>query len=260
MGNELAKTQGTEINTPRSNFAGAATGIDRSDILMPSILLMQGQSELVGEEKAQVGDIVKSTTAKIIGNKQKPVQIIPLKTFKTWRNFVKIGEKFEYRGQEPYFEKDKDLPWSYERDNQMWRRDKSINLYCLLVEEIQGEGAAMKKAMETGELPEAAMVPVLVCFTRTSFQMGKVVATHFATAEHYNLAPWVSVLKLGTHMEKNDKGQFYVFDVERLGPTSKDYLPICEKWFGILSQGDLKIQVDESGLTEGPVKSEDVPF
>lgn len=263
-GTEIATAAGTSLATPPAvpmkNFS---EGVDRSDILMPMILLMQGQSELVGDEKAQVGDIVKSTTKKPIGNKQKPVQFVPLSTFKVWRNFEKIGEKFEYRGTEPYFEKDKDLPWTYEKDGKTMRRDKSINVYVLLVEDVLAEVEATKKLKESGEIPDfdAMCLPAMVGFTRTGFQTGRVLSTHFAMADNFQIAPWMATFNLATHMEKNDKGQFYVWDVSKAGKSDPAVVAAAEKWYAILSQSQLK--VDESALNEGPIKDvskEEVPF
>lgn len=270
---EVTKSESTEVvaqgstslaqpmSVPKTSFS---EGVDRSDILMPMILLMQGQSELVGDEKAAVGDIVKSTSKKVIGNKNKPINFVPLLTFKVWRNFEKVGDKFEYRGQEPYFEKDKDLPWTYEKDGKTFRRDKSINVYVLLVEDVLSEAEAAKKLAETGEMPDfdAMCLPAMIGFTRTGFQTGRTLSTHFAMADNFQVPPWMATFKLTTHMEKNDKGQFYVFDVEKVpGKTDPTVIEAANKWYEILRAGQLK--VDESGLSEATVKDvtkENVPF
>lgn len=266
MGTEITKKENMEVSTIMQGWDGVSEGVDRADVLMPAILLMQGLSEMVGEEKAQIGDMVKSTTRTIIGNKQKPVPFIPLMTFKTWRNFEKAGEKFEFRGQDPYFEKDKDLPWTFERDGKQWRRDKTINVYALLVDDVLGEEKAIKALKETGEIPTAdqALLPVLISFTRTSFTAGKTMSTHFAMAENYGYPPAAVIFNLKSKMEKNEKGHYCVYELERAGKTEGTHLEMAKKWFGVLRAG--KLRVDESAMTETakdvatPVKGEEVPF
>lgn len=224
-----------------------------SNIIIPKILLMQGLSELVSDGKAVMGDMVRSTTGEKLGNAEKPVEIIPLTYNTTWVKQEKVGNAWEYRGQEPMTAANQDLPWQYEENGTQWKRTKSLNLYALLPSDVVAEKAEMEKA-KNGEMPDPdkALLPVMISFRSTSFNAGKVVNTHFAKARKFGLQGYVSTLKLKCYKEKNELGTFYVFDVETAGKTPKDAFEVCEYWRNIVASG--KAQVDDKDEAERPVK------
>lgn len=240
-----------------SGWNGVYEGVDKSDLLIPMLLLGQGQSPFVAEGKAKNGDIVKSSPFKVIGDKEKPVSFVPLMLSKSWRHFENDGNRFVFRRQEKYFEKDKDLPWIYQQDGQTWKREKTIHAYVLLTEEIDLSKAVLEKYNKTGELPDPsnALIPCSILFRSTSYGTGRKLAMHFKMAESFQVPPAMTTFKLLSKFEKNDRGQFYVWDVENSGKTTEAQLEAARQWFIALNSNTVDIKVDESDSAEDVEKA-----
>lgn len=241
-----------------------------TDIVIPRLLLMQGLSEFVTERKAQMGDIVRSSTVEKMGDPDKgPIAFIPLKVATGWAEQEKIGQKFEFRKALPRTPHNEHLPWSFWRNPQgqefdkpgqlgatEWRRVKSIDVYALLPGDVDAFEAEMKKAEESGELPDLTktVLPVCISFRSTSFNAGKVVTTFFAQVEEMaqhvkTVRSYNYVLSLGCKPEKNDKGAYFIFDVGQPKKLDKKYFAQAERWMNTLNS--IKdIKVDSSGDAE----------
>lgn len=221
------------------------------NIIIPRLLLMQGLSDFVAEGKAIMGEMVRSTTVEKLGGPDKPVEFIPLTFTNTWVISEKVGQKYEYRGQEPLTAANQDLPWEFEKNGGQWKRTKSLNLYALLPSDIEAEKAELAKA-EEGEMadPDKALMPVMIAFRSTSFSAGKTISTHFAKAKKFNAPGYVSTLRLKCRKEKNDQGVFYVFEVETAGKTPKEAYSSCEYWRSLV--GSSRVQVDEEAESASP--------
>lgn len=172
-------------------------GLDSSDMLIPRISLMQGLSEAVAEGNATIGDIINSLTGVKLGDKNNAVEFIPLTVYKTWVRRKLVGAKYEYDSTLPFTAANANLPWEEEVGGTKYRNDKTLNVYVLLAKDIA----------------EGRPFPAVVSFSRTSSRAGKAIATHFMQSISFKQHPSSSVLKLCCHMEKNDLGNYYVFDV-----------------------------------------------
>lgn len=224
--------------------------LDTSDILIPRVLLMQPMSELVTSDRVKVGDLLKSTTKEVLGNKENPFKFIPILSFKTWILEEKIGQRFEFRGIEEMNagNKDDELEWKDATGN-TFRRNRCINFYALLPEDIRTERNALEAAGR-GELPDPddALLPILISFQRTGYQAGKELITHFAKAQHFQIPPAVTTFQMRSVMEKNDKGTYYVPAVDKFGKTSVEDLAVCKKWYETLSKSRVKVDEEGAGL------------
>ena len=211
-------------------------GLDNKDLLIPKLLLMQGLSELVAEGKAAMGDFVNSVTGEVLGNKTKPVEVIPICTFKTWVISEKLGDKFEYKEV---------VPWT--TDNDAWkleemvngvllRRDRVLNYYVLLA----------------SEATRADCIPYLTSFRRTSYMAGRKIANHFGKCAMLDVPPASKTLKLTSNFEKNDLGNFYVYGVDEGRKTTDQELSKAYTWWKTLSQN--KHKVDDSDLVAKEVE------
>jgi hypothetical protein len=219
-----------------------------SDIIIPKLLLMQGLSELVSERKANQGDIVRQTTAEVLGGPGKLLEFIPLTFFNQWINYETVGGKPTYRGVEPMTAKNDKLLWDYEKNGAKWRRVKSINLYALLSVDVAKEMLAKKAAVETNGYisPENTLMPVLISFQSMSYDAGKAVVTHFAKARKQNTRAYVATMNLSCKLEKNDKGSFYTFLAQSGVATSPEVQVLCEEWYASLKTRQYK--TDDSDL------------
>lgn len=244
----LAKKPVTALKLPTElQGSWGSEGLDNADILIPKVLLMQAMSDLVAQEKAVTGDFVKSTTKEILGGKLKPFEFIPILSFKTWVIEEKVGEKFEFRGvEQASAETDDAMEW--QENGKTFRRNRCLNFYALLPQDIERE----RKAMQSSDIPDPddALLPILISFQRTGYFAGKELITHFAKAAHFGVPPAVSTFRMNSFMEKNDKGTYYVPMIEKAGKTSEENLAACRKWYDILKKARVKIdEVTEEKVT-----------
>jgi len=245
-----------------SNEVLAAWGtenIDASDILIPRILLMQGLSEYVADDKAQMGDIVLSTTGEKVGGKDKPMSFIPICHSKAWVLSEKVGQKYEFRGTEPLTPSNNELPLEFQTQGIMWRRDRCLNFYVVLPEHIQREKMAIEKASK-GELPDPndALLPCVLSFRRTSYGTGKELVTHFSKCAHFKLPPAVSMFNLTSEKQSNDQGTFYIFKLALGGKSDAHHIQTAKQWYDIISKSKVKVHAEEKAADAEPAVTHDM--
>lgn len=228
-----------------------AEGISNSDIIIPRLLLMQGLSEIVNDGGAAAGDIVRSTTKKILAKKGESVDFIPLMSFKSWVVSEKVADKFEYRREEPMNAANENLPWTFQAPASVggkqveWRRDQSINIYTLLVDDIARAGKALE-ALARGEMPAAedALMPCLVSFRRSSYRTGRQMLTFFKSCEQFKTPPASGIYKLSSAIEKGEKGTYHVFQSEQKGRSTIEQLSVAKDWWKILNTAKIAVDAD----------------
>lgn len=229
-----------------------AEGISNSDIIIPRLLLMQGLSEAVNDGVAAAGDIIRSTTRKILAKKGESVDFIPLMSFKSWVVSEEVGGKFEYRREEPMSAANENLPWTFEAPSSAaaekkanWRRDQSINIYTLLVDDVARATKAIE-ALTKGEMPspEDALMPCLVSFRRSSYRTGRQMLTFFKSCEQFKTPPASGIYKLSSAIEKGDKGTYHVFVAEQKGRSTVEQLTVAKEWWKILNTAKIAIDAD----------------
>ena len=255
-----AETKEVAVSEPRALAPLSATpgpAIVPSDIIVPKVLLMQGTSELVKQRKAQLGDIVRSTNGEKLGDPEHGVEFIPLSQPESfWVIELKVNDKFEFKRMIPRTPKNSGLEWNFFADKNgdevlpgtagaiPARRVQRLALYALLPGDVEADAIERKKA-ESGEFPDfsKALMPVLIAFRSLSFPAGKEVATFFTQVASFKRQAYEAVIELKCHLEQNDKGSFYVYDVERNKPkpVKKEHLDVVKYWAGVVSSVALKI-------------------
>lgn len=226
--------QKNELAVPSEGAWGAETA-DSRDILIPKILLMQGLSQAVADEKASMGDMVDSLSLEVLGSGRgdgKPVRFVPLFLFKTWVVQEKLGgNKFDFKEIVPFGPDNQD--WEWETDTE--RRDLTLNFYVLLEKDLDNPAA----------------LPYVVSFRRTSMQAGKKLSTHFSKCQLAGKPPAASVFELSAKKRENDQGTFFVYDVVQAGDNSK--LDTAYKWYLTVREG---AKVDNRDLEDAPAKTD----
>lgn len=223
-------------------------GTDTQDILIPKLLVMQGLSDLVTQERAQMGDFCNSVTGEIIGSARekdfRPVIFIPIMTFKTWVVSQKAdpAEKYEFKEVIPMTPANSGWELEEQVDGMYVRRDRCLNFFVLVEGQTDG-------------------LPFSLTFRRTSYRAGQKLATHFKTCElaaarGRPVPPASKTFKLIAHKETNDHGTFYVLDVEPGAATSSEDLKIAFEWYQTLRSRQVK--VDDSDLKDETVAKETV--
>lgn len=251
--NEVMKK---ETNVPATGTPAQGGQVLKSDVVIPKLLLMQGLSDFVADRKAQQGDMVRSTTAEKLGDPETPVKVIPLTIQNLWMTQEEIKGKYEFRGYEPRTPENENAEWEFMANGVRHKRTKVLNLFALLPQDIDAYSKEMKKFKETGELPDLdkVVLPVVIPFRNTSFKAGKEIVTLFAKAESVarqlgvNVPAYGSMIELGCHQEKNDKGAFFVFDTAPAGKTPAEYKEAAASWYATLSSGaNIKVDDGEDG-------------
>lgn len=230
-----------------------------SDVLIPRLLLGQGTSPMVTGRKAQLGDMVRSTTLEKLGDPEHPVEIVPLRMVNSWINFETAKSAGTtapaFRGMEERNASNEQLPWEFTNPEgrEMFRR-KAITLYALIPSDVAKYNAEIERAASAGEAPDLnrTVLPIVVTFQSTSFKhAGKKCASFFnnvrVNAQRIRtLAPFQYILTLTCKEEKKGSQVWYVFDFEPPKPL-KDAAVREEaaRWATIINAGAVK--VDSAG-------------
>jgi hypothetical protein len=208
-------------------------GLDAQDILIPKLLCMQGLSKLVADRKAMMGDMINSTTSEVVGNDQKPIEIIPILNFNTWVEYEKIGGKLKFKTITPVTAANRNQPIEEKLPNGIEvRRDYCINFYVLLARDAA----------------DPAALPYVLCFKRTSLGAGKKLATHLFDCKSRKLPSAVKSFKLEAVKKQNDQGTFYVFDVTPARNTNREEITTAYSWYKRIAAQETK--VDNSDLVD----------
>jgi hypothetical protein len=227
--------------------AWGSENISAKDFIIPKILLMQGQSSFVTEGSAMVGQLVDSVSRELLGGKwgrdnDKPLNFIPFYTFRTWVENEKKGDKFEYVRQLPMDAANEDLPLEYKDGDKIMRRDRCINVYVLLPEQLEAK---------------QGILPYVISFRRTSYTAGKKLSTFLGKLADFNLPAAAKNFKLSVLQKENDLGKFCTFDVEMLKDSKPEHMSVAYEWYKRVKNSTVK--VDDSDLkTAEKVVSEKV--
>lgn len=266
---EIQESKGTAV-VLAPKFEQPDQEILNTDVIIPRLLLMQGLSEFVTERKANLGELVRSTTLEKVGVVGGPaLNIIPLRVTAEWAEQERQGDKFKFRRAFPRTPGNEHFPWSFWRDMQgneydkpgalgatEWKRVKALNVFALMPGDIDAYDIEMEKVASEGRLPDLSkiVIPVMLSFRSTSYKAGQGVATFFKQlAEVAQRVPTVRSyhyqLPLTVKVDKNDKGTFYVFQVGQATALNPKYHAVAERWTATLNA--LKdIQVDNTGDAE----------
>jgi hypothetical protein len=241
----------TEAVTPYTGESWGQESFDASDILIPKLLLMQGQSDFVGKMMANVGDIVLSTSGRVIAPRGEPTEIIPISMTKAWRIMEKETDKYEFRRNEPMTVENKNREMEWQENGTEWRADRTLNFFVLLRKDIIAEKEAMEQIAK-GATPDftCLLTPCLLQFARTSYTAGKALVTHFAMAAHFKRPPAAWWVRLSAKSQKNDLGTFFVFDIQPGGVSDSSQVIRAKEWYDIIKTSSASIKVDEGAVSD----------
>lgn len=200
------------------------------NIIIPSILLMQGSSEFVKKGKHRVGDFVDSLTEKILGN---TVEVIPFFFEESWWVYDLVNGKEKFNSIEPVTSENRNR--AYEDLNKMQRYKYCLKFYCLRPEDV-GRGG----------------LPYTISFRSTSLRTGKKIYTQmYIKNQQAGLPPPAYVVKISHHEDKTDDGSFLVLDMEVGRKTTEKELVESLQWLNSIKAG--KTRADDSMDIEVPL-------
>lgn len=204
----------------------AEAGVSAADLVIPKLLLMQGTSEYVGDESAEVGDIVNSQTHEVLGGIGKPVEFVPLKLYKTWRIYDMSSKQPKFLREEPVTAANADQEWEGLEGKTPVRRDQNFNFFILL-----------KSELDAGEA-----FPCVVSFKRTSMNAGKQLATQLFKLAALGKLPYSQTVKLGVRKDKKETNTYAVYEFQKGNPCTEVEKTEAQRWLKTLSS--VKYTVD----------------
>jgi len=238
--NELAVAQSrsASIMEDQDFDASLFENFDSTDILIPKILLMQSTSEMVQQEKRNLGEMVDSVSGEVICKRGEKIGFYPLFLFKTWDVSKLVGTRYQYQETLPFTPENATLKWEdVNAAGEQIRNTQCLNFYVMLASQID----------------DPASFPYLIKFKSTSYKTGKALVTHFAKANMLRKVPWFKQVVMGTTKESNDDNTWYVPTIEdgplfdRSSEADLGRMAKCKQWSQVVKSG--KVKTDQSEET-----------
>lgn len=217
---EVTQAQSTELaNIPLDAFAGAE--VSGQDIIIPKVLCMQGQSQLVGDGKAKVGDLVDSLSSQVIGGIDKPIKFIPFFMTKTFVVSEFNGSRYMFHHIEDCTPKNENQDWEQIIDGKKYKFEKSFNFYVLLEEDMS--------------------LPYVISFKSTSSKAGRELMTQmYVKNRAAGKVPPAKIMALNVVKESKDGSSYAVLKTSVAGDSSVEQIKSCLEWFKIINSGGVK--------------------
>lgn len=218
---------------------------DHGDIIIPSILLMQGTSKWVPEQFNQ-GDIIHSVNEEKVGGKDEPVAFLPFLMRKTWQIFWKQDENNQkWVREEPWNAANDNLDWRFEEEDEengmrSLYRQRTYSFFSFLQSDLDG----------------GFPVPVRVSFKSSAgFKPGKKIASHFAMMKGVNQPPHNVVWSIEPESVKEPGKSYQRYIVKKVANATTEQMAQCENWLKLLStaQNIKTHDVDENTTGEQTV-------
>jgi hypothetical protein len=198
-------------------------GINAQDIVLPSITLRQNSFRKDFMKPFKPGDLIMRPENKLVAKEDKPAMFVPVSIEKCYR-ICDITKDVRTIGYEPWGLTD--LPPEEQRGEIRIRRDRAYVAHVLFREDLEGQ-AAMFERIKKGETvdPSDFTLPCRIVFTRSSFQAGKVLNTHFELSRPLKQSPASITFQLKSVETTNDKGTWYSLDVQKVKDAKVKYTP-----------------------------------
>ncbi|MCP3684520.1 MAG: hypothetical protein GY861_17785 [bacterium] len=253
---EIAKkevTQEIQVFTETKTM-GVAEEVTSSDIQMPSVILMQANSEIVKDRTSEIksGDFVHSNTKEIMGSIDEPLELCVVDMFKTQVvTEVKGNNWVATKAWEPEMEK---APYTEEVDGVERKNQKCYNYVCFRPLDIR------EVELPTGEKKYLAS-PIVVKFKGASGKNAKKFNQLCKDYELFGQPSWCVSFNLVAREDSNEHGSFFVYDFEKKGQALKETqmaaAALCEMSQAARAAGNLEVVDMEEVSVEKSVN--DIP-
>lgn len=228
---EVAVTASTEVSAQEQAALMAEFGtpeIESSDIIIPKLILQQGQSKAVTEGNAKLGDLFNTLTNAVVAEAGKStMELIPFFMDKTWVVSKWTGKRFEFdhiAGCKP----NENREWEETINGVKMQNVKSMNFYCLD--------------------PKNLGLPIIVSFKSTSTKEGKKLSTMMYMTNHAEgKVPCGYTINVGANKVTKDGNTYAVLETTKGRLTTMPEIQECIKWLRTVKAGEAK--VDNSDLT-----------
>jgi len=241
MSTEIATTPNTTPATNTFNRAGLE-GIEKSDLVLPRLWLMQAISALVSEEKFKSGDIVNSLSEELVDaeNPQGPVEVIPITQKKLWYEYEEVGNGkqdlkriFDHIAPEAA-----GLKAGPVEGTKLFYRS-CIQYYVVLASEPDG-------------------LPTMINFMKTNYPIGKKFNTFLVQQSMLNQPTWGKAYQLKAKKTSNEHGTFFVWEFGTKRDATEEERKAAEQWHAVLQT--TKVSQQEPTTDSASAGDDAVPF
>jgi hypothetical protein len=240
---ESAQKQVAEIHAQAAQQQAQMqeAGISLVDLEIPKLMLMQSTSELVGEEQAKFGEVVNTMNGEVVGSLTQPLELIPLKQFKTVRIYDMSGKQPKFMRVEEANEKNSSFDAREGNETGIpIKRVLNMNFFVLL-----------KKEIDAGEA-----FPAVVSFKSTGLAAGKQLATQMFKMIQLDRMPYSKSVTLTVKKEKKDTNTYAVFSIEKGENCTPEVCAVSAKWLKALAAAKTVTVVEKE---ERDVESVEAP-
>lgn len=207
-----------------STFSGGGT-IDTKDLVLPRVVLRQNTYEKEYMADFNAGDIILRPDNIVLGTKGKPAHFVPIGVSKVWSIVEMTSGKAKTIGSEPFTQEKKELQW--EVDGRTFRRDVTYNVHMLFLRDLEAQ-VKMFERLSKGEYvdPDDLVLPAQITLSRSARNAGKTLVTHFEKCRVLNnQSPAGKMFQLMSVPMKNDKGNWWAFEIEKVTDPKTKYTP-----------------------------------
>ena len=229
---ELVKQETNEVAEVSALDAWGPSQMDKSDLVIPKLLLMQGLSKAVADGVAKMGDFVNSLTNEVLGDANIPVTVVPIYMNKFWTVSQVQGNRFI-----------RTVQYGPENANLSWRG----------VEKIDGNNVEIKNELTRSfyVLPKKdghlQPTPMIISFKGMSSKAGQILASQmYSTNQQLKLPPPGFNIDLSATKVSNAKGTFFVLAIKPTDKSTNEEMAEALKWYKVINSTGVNIDPKEN--------------
>jgi hypothetical protein len=203
-------------------------GIDSRDLEIPKLMLMQPTSGLVGDDRAEVGQIINTLDDTVVGGiDEGAIELVPLMQYKTVRIYDASVNPPKFLRVEPDDGKNSSFEMREGREGDIpVKRVLNMNFFVLA-----------KKEIDSGD-----EFPAVISFKSTSAQAGRQVATQMLKTHAKFGSPFARSVIVGVKKEKKEKNSWAVFTIEKGNDLDEDSLKVAQGWYEKLKSYNVNVK------------------
>lgn len=230
--NEVAKTTTTEVATYSEEDLSVWGGNELSskDIVIPSIILLQSNSEFVKTGKGKGGDFFDTVSETNFGTELK--NIVPFHMEKTWTVEKQVGTKWKWEKTEKMTPENENAPYEFKIGNDNFRNKYTYRFYILVDGHVLPFSLKMKGASKkTG---------------------GNLSTEMYVKNAMKRLPPAAMMVNLRSELEKNDDGDtFFAIKMTIADKTPYEKVMEALNWFKTLRDDKTVVVVEGDDKENG---------
>lgn len=205
--------------------------VDTGHLKVSKILMMQGLSDLVAEDRATPGELRGSLEANLMAKKGEHLELVLFGVKRSWLVSKHDGNRYVFEERLPYNATNADLEWDVETSEGKFKNQECLSYYALPVDEINSEDGC---------------IPYLLEMKSTSFKNAKKIETFRAKLAEFKKPLAFKTVKVWSKSEKNDHGTYYILDAELGRNTTEKELSTAIHWNKMLKERD--VHIDDTDL------------